>query len=177
MPQAPLCRNLFPVCPSAPAKVTWRSPNGTPVFFIMRSLSSDTSRAAGNAAESVAMNVQPRRTGQVLIGSSRQFSSESSGIEAPILRRMLCRAIEYLPGLARLTVVRTWTGFRTASDDNLPLIGPWPPLAGLYLAAGHEGLGISMALGTAELLMDMLIGRKSSIPREPYLPERFVKSL
>ena len=37
--------------------------------------------AAGNAAESVAMNVQPRRTGQVLIGSSRQFSSESSGIE------------------------------------------------------------------------------------------------
>ncbi len=133
--------------------------------------------AAGNAAESVAMNVQPRRTGQVLIGSSRQFSSESSGIEAPILRRMLCRAIEYLPGLARLTVVRTWTGFRAASDDNLPLIGPWPPLAGLYLAAGHEGLGISMALGTAELLMDMLIGRKSSIPREPYLPERFVKSL
>jgi len=128
--------------------------------------------AAGGATESVALNVQPRRTGQLLIGSSRQFGVESDKVEPAILGRMLRRAIEYLPGLARLSAVRSWTGFRAATDDNLPLIGPWPTVPGLYLATGHEGLGITTALATAELLADMLAGRKSKIPREPYLPER-----
>ncbi len=128
--------------------------------------------AAGGAKESVAFNVQPRPTGQILIGSSRQYDIESSDIETAILGRMLRRAIEYLPGLAGLAVIRAWTGFRAATDDKLPLIGPWPPTPGLYLATGHEGLGITNALATAELLADMIAGRESKIAREPYLPER-----
>jgi len=131
--------------------------------------------AAGNAAESVALNVQPRRTGQLLIGSSRQYDVISDGVETGILRRMLCRAMDFLPSLRQCNVVRTWTGFRASTDDKLPLIGPWPRTAGMYLATGHEGLGITTAPGTAELLADMIIGRSSKIPLEPYLPERVLK--
>ena len=72
-------------------------------------------------------------------------------------------------------MLRTWTGFRASTDDKLPLIGPWPETAGMYLAAGHEGLGITTSLGTAELLADMIVGRPSKIPREPYLPERVLE--
>ncbi len=128
--------------------------------------------ASGTATESVAFNVQPRHTGQLLIGSSRQYDNESGQVEISILGRMLCRAISYLPGVARLNVLRTWTGFRASTADKLPLIGPWPPAAGMYLATGHEGLGITTSLGTAELVADMIVGRTSEIPREPYLPER-----
>jgi len=128
--------------------------------------------AAGGATESVAMNVQPRRTGQLLIGSSRQYGVESSEVEPAILGRMLRRAIEFLPGLAGLSAIRTWTGFRAATDDKLPLIGPWPEMPGLHLATGHEGLGISTSLATGELLADMLAGRESKIDRQPYLAER-----
>jgi D-hydroxyproline dehydrogenase subunit beta len=128
--------------------------------------------AAGTASESVAFNVQPRHTGQVLIGSSRQYGVESHEVEMAILGRMLRGAIDYLPGLADLSVIRTWTGFRAATEDKLPLIGPWPKTPGLFLASGHEGLGITTSLATAELLADMLAGRPSRIAREPYLPER-----
>ena len=128
--------------------------------------------ASGLATESVAFNVQPRHTGQLLIGSSRQYDIETDEVESAILARMLCRAIDYLPGLARLNVLRTWTGFRAATADKLPLIGPWPDVDGLYLATGHEGLGITTSLGTAELLADMIMGRASKITREPYLPGR-----
>jgi glycine/D-amino acid oxidase-like deaminating enzyme len=128
--------------------------------------------AAGASNESVAFNVQPRRTGQVLIGSSRQYDVESDEVQAAILARMLCRAIEYLPGLAGLSAIRTWTGFRAATEDKLPLIGPWPEVKGLHLATGHEGLGITTSLGTGELLADMLAGRESKIARAPYLPAR-----
>ena len=39
--------------------------------------------------DSVAFNVQPRQTGQVLIGSSRQYDAEGTEINTPILQRML----------------------------------------------------------------------------------------
>jgi glycine/D-amino acid oxidase-like deaminating enzyme len=44
-------------------------------------------------ADSVAFNVQPRRTGQLLIGSSRQYGAEHSKVDTPILSRMLERAL------------------------------------------------------------------------------------
>jgi glycine/D-amino acid oxidase-like deaminating enzyme len=129
--------------------------------------------AHGSAAESVAFNVQPRPTGQVLIGSSRQFGEESSKVDRPLLAKMIRRAVEYMPGLADLSVIRTWTGFRAATPDKLPLIGPHPVIHGLYLATGHEGLGITTSLGTARLLADQILDREPAIPLEPYLPARF----
>jgi glycine/D-amino acid oxidase-like deaminating enzyme len=89
-----------------------------------------------------------------------------------MLSRMLRRAQEYIPGLARLHALRAWTGFRAATPDGQPLIGPWPGHDGLLLATGHEGLGITTAFGTARLIADLVLERASPIPREPYLPAR-----
>lgn len=127
--------------------------------------------AHGESAESVAFNVQPRPTGQLLIGSSRQYGIETTDIDRPILGRMLDRAFHYLPKLRDCTVIRTWTGFRAATPDNLPLIGR---LRGnLFLATGHEGLGVTTSLGTAKILAAEILERPSPIPAAPYRPERF----
>ncbi len=129
------------------------------------------------ASDSVAFNVQPRRTGQILIGSSRQYGAEHQEVDQPILARMLLRAQEYMPGLGAMSVVRTWTGFRAATPDKLPLIGPWPGDESLFLATGHEGLGITTSLATARLLADQVTGAKTEIPYEAYLPARAVKEI
>jgi D-hydroxyproline dehydrogenase subunit beta len=126
-------------------------------------------------ADSVAFNVQPRRTGQILIGSSRQYGAEHKAVDNFMLVRMLQRAQEYMPGLALMSTVRTWTGFRAATPDKLPLIGQSTGDKTVFLATGHEGLGITTSLGTARLLADQITGRKSEIPVEPYLPSRTVK--
>ncbi|MGH9514295.1 MAG: NAD(P)/FAD-dependent oxidoreductase [Terriglobales bacterium] len=124
------------------------------------------------SADSVAFNVQPRKNGQMLIGSSRQFGAEHKEVDQQIMRRMLQRAQEYLPALAQTSAIRAWTGFRAATPDKLPLIGPSPADPSIYLATGHEGLGIATSLATARLLADQLTGRNSAIPIEPYLPSR-----
>jgi glycine/D-amino acid oxidase-like deaminating enzyme len=129
-------------------------------------------RAASGAAESVSFNLQPRRNGQLLIGSSRQLGNDDPHVDPIFLRSMLSRAMEFVPGLAELSVIRTWTGFRPASSDHLPLIGPWPLQEGVFLATGHDGLGVTMALGTGRLLADQVVGRTAAIPVEPYLPAR-----
>lgn len=132
--------------------------------------------AHSSTSESVAFNVQPRRTGQLLIGSSRQFGVETNGVDHHILSAMLARASRYLPALASMSAIRVWTGFRAATPDKLPLIGPDSNDSSILLATGHEGLGITTSLATAELIADILCDRNSTIAREPYLPARFAKT-
>jgi len=126
--------------------------------------------------ESVAFNVQPRPNGQVMIGASRQFDNEDPGVDVHILHRLLARAYLYMPGLAEIEIETVRTGFRAATPDKLPLIGPATGLSddpSLWLAAGFEGLGITCSPGAAKLLVDGILGRDSIIDPTPYLPSRF----
>lgn len=122
--------------------------------------------------DSVAFNVQPRQTGQILIGSSRQYGNEDSAVNQEMLSAMLQRAALYLPDIVSLNIIRVWTGFRAATPDKLPLIGPVPTDKSLWLATGHEGLGITTAMATAELLISAFTGDTPAIPADPYLPAR-----
>jgi glycine/D-amino acid oxidase-like deaminating enzyme len=132
--------------------------------------------AHGATQDSVAFNIQPRKSGQMLIGSSRQYGAEGTEVEAEILQRMLGRAAEYLPTLAQLSAVRCWTGHRAATPDKLPLIGPSAESDRIWLATGHEGLGITTALATGRLLADRLTGREPEISAAPYLPARLANA-
>jgi glycine/D-amino acid oxidase-like deaminating enzyme len=128
--------------------------------------------AHGDAATSVAFNAQPRRTGQVLIGSSRELDVDAHAVDGALLARMLARALEYLPGLAELALLRAWTGLRPATDDHLPFVGPVPGAARLWVATGHEGLGIATSLGSARLVADGLAGRPAPIDPRPFALDR-----
>jgi glycine/D-amino acid oxidase-like deaminating enzyme len=120
--------------------------------------------------ESVAMNVQPRKTGQLLVGSSRELVGWDDSLNRALLTRMLRRAAEFIPHLPGLDALRTWTGFRPATPDKLPLVGLWE--TGLWVAAGHEGLGVTTAPGTARLLADLVLGRATAIDARPFDPRR-----
>ena len=69
----------------------------------------------------------------------------------------------------------SWTGLRAASPDGLPLIGPHPARPGVWLATGHEGLGITTSLATAKLLAAQIMNQAPPIPVTPYLPARFAQ--
>ncbi len=84
---------------------------------------------------------------------------------------MLDRACEYMPALAAVSGIRAWTGFRAATPDKLPLIGPTED-ASIYLAVGFEGLGITDAPAAARLVVDHLLHRTSEIDASLYLPAR-----
>jgi glycine/D-amino acid oxidase-like deaminating enzyme len=85
---------------------------------------------------------------------------------------MMDRAFEYMPKLKDLTATRIWTGFRPSTPDNLPYIGKCLGFENVFVAAGHEGFGITTSLGTAEILTDEILGRDSKIDRKPYSPNR-----
>jgi glycine/D-amino acid oxidase-like deaminating enzyme len=128
--------------------------------------------AHAGSGTSVAFNVQPRPTGQLLIGSSRQFDSLDSAIDMPLLAAMLARANSFLPALAQMNIIRCWSGFRAATADGLPLLGPHPHHSWLWLAFGHEGLGVTTALGSAALLSAQINNQRTEIDDRPYRAAR-----
>lgn len=121
---------------------------------------------------SVAFNVQPRRNGQLLIGSSRELVGTNPAINRPLVHAMLARATSFLPIVARARALRTWVGFRPATADKLPLIGPWSAIPGVWIAAGHEGLGITMAPGTADMIVAGVTGSTPPVDPAPFRPDR-----
>jgi glycine/D-amino acid oxidase-like deaminating enzyme len=125
--------------------------------------------------ESVAFNIHPRSSGQFILGSSREFSGLSDEVNRAVLGRMIERACEYMPELAKLSAIRCWCGFRPATPDKLPYIGKWPGIEGLYIAAGHEGLGITTSLGTAKILAAEILGKEPAIDPAPYRPVRVLE--
>lgn len=119
-------------------------------------------------SESVAFNVQPRRTGQLLIGSSRELVGWDAAVNRNLLRQMLQRAIAFMPALAGLSAIRTWTGFRPATPHKLPYVSRVPSQEKVWVVAGHEGLGITTALGSARLLADLMSGREPWTDPAPF---------
>jgi glycine/D-amino acid oxidase-like deaminating enzyme len=122
--------------------------------------------------ESVAFNAQPRSTGQILLGSSRQFVGWNSEIDRRLLAKMIDRAVMYMPSIRNLSGIRTWIGFRATTPDKLPLIRPMAEDPTLLIAAGHEGLGITTSVATGRLIADFATGKESAIDSIPYSPGR-----
>ncbi|MFL5620439.1 MAG: NAD(P)/FAD-dependent oxidoreductase [Gemmatimonadaceae bacterium] len=164
---------LIPKLPIVPRKgylaITDRYPG-----FVRHQLVELGYLASANAMStaSVAFNVQPRVTGEVIIGSSRELVGWDASLDDGMLARMLARACEYIPSLGAMQLLRKWCGFRPATPDKLPLIGPWPSIPGVWIAAGHEGLGITTSLATGQIIADLVAGREPPIDATPFVPSR-----
>ena len=70
------------------------------------------------------------------------------------------------------TSVEGWAGFRPATPDSLPLLGPVPGHDGLYLATGHGMLGVTLAPSTGALLADMILDGVAPAWVAPMRPDR-----
>lgn len=167
--------SLTPGLPILPRKGQLAITDRYPGFIRHQLVELGYLRSANNMeSESVAFNVQPRKTGQLLIGSSRRFAGWESKVDRAIVSKMLERATGFVPGLGVLNIDRIWSGFRAATPDKLPLIGTWPQEKNLWIAAGHEGLGITTSLATGKLISDLVTGRAPAIDANPYRPSREV---
>lgn len=168
-------RRLLPALPIAPKKGHLLITDRYPGYLHHQVLELGYIKSAHQThGASVAFNAQPRPTGQVLLGSSRQFDTLDPTTEWSVLARMLARAARYLPGLPSMNAIRAWTGFRAATPDGLPLIGPaGDALPDVWVAAGHEGLGVTTSLATAKLLSAQMFGTVAAIDTGPYRVDRF----
>ncbi len=117
--------------------------------------------------------IEGTRSGTVLIGSSRERVGFDRTVSLPALAEIARKALTLYPTLAPVAVVRSYLGFRPYCPDHLPVIGLDPRAPGLCHAAGHEGAGIGLSVGSAKLLVQALTGQRPDLDLTPFAPERF----
>jgi len=88
------------------------------------------------------------------------------------IRALLPAAQRALPGLSG-EVSREWLGFRPSTPDSKPVIARSPKWPGVFFAFGHGHMGLGLSGITGTLIADMVAGRTSDIPLEPYAIDRF----
>ncbi len=67
-----------------------------------------------------------------------------------------------------------WRGARPTLPDSLPMIGPAPRHAGLWLAFGNQHIGFTTGPATGEAIAAMIAGEKPSFEVSAFAPERYI---
>lgn len=98
----------------------------------------------------------PRKDGHVVVGSTLEDTGfdKSTTPEAKLV--MLEKAKNLFPQLNEKTLIQHWAGLRPASPNNIPTIGKHPYIKNLYINSGHFRYGLTMAPGSAEILVNSI---------------------
>ncbi len=76
------------------------------------------------------------------------------------------------PALARLNIIRVWTGIEGYMDDSLPVMGPSTTTSGLYYAFGFSGSGFQIGPGVGQTMAELIATGATGIDLSPYKVER-----
>ncbi|MEZ4520554.1 MAG: FAD-binding oxidoreductase [Thermomicrobiales bacterium] len=70
--------------------------------------------------------------------------------------------------------MRGWVGMRPMTPDGLPVIGRLPGRDNLFIATGHQMLGITLAPTTAASLASLMSDETPAVNLTPFDPIRFL---
>lgn len=85
----------------------------------------------------------------------------------------LARAVEILPALRRLTILRSWAGTLDLTPDHLPLLGFTTAAGGYLVAAGFSGHGFCLAPAVGRTISELVRGTATSVDVTALRPDRF----
>lgn len=107
------------------------------------------------------------------LGSTMEFAGFDDSLPARRLQLLRDGAAPYLRQLPDTADAEPWFGWRPMTPDGLPIIDRSPAAGNVWIAAGHNMLGVSMAPATGRLVAELLDGRPPSIDPRPYSVLRF----
>jgi len=112
--------------------------------------------------------------GRVVAGATRETGSGfDHRVTAAGQLEVLEHALAVAPGLRDATLLETRVGFRPATPDGLPLIGPLPGHPRVLLATGFGHTGLTMAPLVGASVADLALGEAPRIDLHPYRVDRF----
>jgi sarcosine oxidase subunit beta len=116
-------------------------------------------------------------SGNVLIGyPAKPVDGYDYRVNYDAIKTAARRAAIIIPRLREASIIRAFTGFTTWTPDDLPIIGPAREVEGLYLACAFCGLGFADGPAVGELVAELIMTGKTSLPMDAYSPDRFAKA-
>lgn len=77
------------------------------------------------------------------------------------------------PAVARLNIIRVWSGIEGYMEDNLPVMGTSATEPGLHYAFGFSGHGFQLGPGVGDVMAELISTGATSTPIAPFDIRRF----
>lgn len=111
---------------------------------------------------------------RVVAGATREHGAGyDHRVTAAGMHEVLGEALRLAPGLAAATVLEVRVGFRPASPDGKPILGPAPGIGNLYFATGHGPYGLQVGPWSGAAVADLALGRPLQLDLGPFTVARF----
>ncbi|MEL7499247.1 MAG: FAD-dependent oxidoreductase [Planctomycetota bacterium] len=107
------------------------------------------------------------------IGSTMEFVGYDTSINEDRIKLLRTAAEKYLHEPYCDPIEETWFGWRPMTWDGRPIIDRSPSMKNVWIAAGHNMLGLSMGAGTGRLVKELMLGEPTHIDANPFSVSRF----
>jgi D-amino-acid dehydrogenase len=148
----------LPIEPGKGYSLTMDRPDGAPVYPML--------------FPEKKIGVSPFENG-FRLGSMMEFVGYDETIPEHRLQLLRDSARPFLQASIDGPAQDTWYGWRPMTWDSLPVVGPAPELKNVFLATGHNMLGLSLAPSTGRLIKEMICGEEAHINPKAFSPSRF----
>ncbi|MGJ8618277.1 MAG: NAD(P)/FAD-dependent oxidoreductase [Sulfitobacter sp.] len=110
------------------------------------------------------VHIVPHQDGTVAIGSTSERWYTSATETDEQLDKVIATARAAAPVLSGAPVIQRWAGARPRSQSRAPMLGAWPDKPGHFVANGGFKIGFGMAPKIAEVMADLLLEGRDTIP-------------
>mgnify|MGYP001187423556 CR=1 FL=1 len=110
------------------------------------------------------VHLVPHADGTLAIGSTSERVFDAPDTTDAQLEALISRARALAPDLAEAPVLDRWAGLRPRSPSRAPVLGAWPGRPGHYVMNGGFKIGFGMAPKLAEVMADLLLEGRDTIP-------------
>ena len=114
----------------------------------------------------------PRSDGRLLVGATVEEAGFDKRTDVDTMQRLHHAALALIPELRNARILENWAGLRPGTPDALPILGE-TATPGYYVATGHFRDGILLTPVTAEVMAEVIEGRKPQHDLAPFSPARF----
>ncbi|MEO1347802.1 MAG: glycine oxidase ThiO [Cyanobacteria bacterium J06635_15] len=116
--------------------------------------------------------IVPRQDGRILIGATVEDVGFTPHNTPAGLQQLFERAARLYPDIQTLPLHECWWGFRPATPDQMPILGP-SHCTNLTLATGHYRNGILLAPVTASVISQWIVDYQADPLLDAFSWERF----
>ena len=116
--------------------------------------------------------ITPRRD-SLRIAGTLELVGEDLSITPRRVAAIMKGAKSVLDFPAELEAQSVWRGLRPCTPDGVPILGAAPGYQNVWIATGHQMLGLQSAPGSGKLIADLMLGRKPDLDPKPFRAERF----
>lgn len=124
----------------------------------------------------VAMVIEPTPADNFMLGSNRALKGYNIASEIDVMKAEAMRGIRFFPIIKEINCIRTYAGMRPFVIDHLPIVSEVETVPGFYIAAGHEGDGISLSAITGKMMAQIISGEETDFNIDQLKFSRFQKA-